>query len=153
MNNAAERLLGLPQDDVESMAREIIFGQLRLTVASLTIEQINQDRESFLDSIRAQRRARAQQDRPVPDQREHHRHHGRVGLHRQHRQEGRVRGHQPRRVDVAEQDARVRSVKPSGARADHPVAENVAESEKGKKQAEADQRVYVQAAGNAGRDR
>ncbi len=34
------------------MAREIIFGQLRLTVASLTIEQINQDREKFLDSIR-----------------------------------------------------------------------------------------------------
>ncbi len=34
------------------MAREIIFGQLRLTVASLTIEQINQDRERFLDSIR-----------------------------------------------------------------------------------------------------
>ena len=34
------------------MAKEIIFGQLRLTVASLTIEQINQDRESFLESIR-----------------------------------------------------------------------------------------------------
>ena len=52
MNNAAERLLNLAQDDVESMAREIIFGQLRLTVASLTIEQINQDREKFLDAIR-----------------------------------------------------------------------------------------------------
>ena len=36
MNNAAERLLNLQQDDVENMAREIIFGQLRLTVASLT---------------------------------------------------------------------------------------------------------------------
>jgi len=34
------------------MAKEIIFGQLRLTVASLTIEQINQDRESFLESVR-----------------------------------------------------------------------------------------------------
>jgi flotillin len=34
------------------MAKEIIFGQLRLTVASLTIEQINQDRESFLAEIR-----------------------------------------------------------------------------------------------------
>ncbi len=34
------------------MAKEIIFGQLRLTVASLTIEQIYQDRESFLVSIR-----------------------------------------------------------------------------------------------------
>src|SRR5262245_65434446 len=35
------------------MAKEIIFGQLRLTIASLTIEQINQDRESFLTAIRA----------------------------------------------------------------------------------------------------
>lgn len=52
MNNAAERLLELSSDKIEDMAREIIFGQLRLTVASLTIEQINQDRESFLDSIR-----------------------------------------------------------------------------------------------------
>jgi flotillin len=52
MYNAAERLLNLPQDDVESMAKEIIFGQLRLTVASLTIEQINQDREKFLEAIR-----------------------------------------------------------------------------------------------------
>ncbi len=52
MNNAAERLLGLTSNHIEDMAREIIFGQLRLTVASLTIEQINQDRESFLESIR-----------------------------------------------------------------------------------------------------
>ncbi len=52
MQNAAERLLNLDRSDIEEMAKEIIFGQLRLTVASLTIEQINQDRESFLDSIR-----------------------------------------------------------------------------------------------------
>lgn len=52
MSNAAERILHLPENAIEEMAKEIIFGQLRLTVASLTIEQINQDRESFLDSIR-----------------------------------------------------------------------------------------------------
>ncbi|MEY4577512.1 MAG: hypothetical protein RL701_2215 [Pseudomonadota bacterium] len=52
MSNAAERLLNLGPQQIEEMAREIIFGQLRLTVASLTIEQINQDRESFLESIR-----------------------------------------------------------------------------------------------------
>jgi flotillin len=52
MSNAAERILHLPQQAIEDMAKEIIFGQLRLTVASLTIEQINQDRESFLESIR-----------------------------------------------------------------------------------------------------
>lgn len=52
MSNAAERILHLQQPEIEEMAQEIIFGQLRLTVASLTIEQINQDRESFLESIR-----------------------------------------------------------------------------------------------------
>jgi flotillin len=52
MSNAAERMLGLSPTLIEAMAKEIIFGQLRLTVASLTIEQINQDRESFLDAVR-----------------------------------------------------------------------------------------------------
>ncbi len=52
MNNAAVRLLGLTLKDVELMATEIIIGQLRLTVASLRIEEINQDRERFLFEIR-----------------------------------------------------------------------------------------------------
>lgn len=52
MENAAVRLLGLTSKDIESMASEIIVGQLRLTVASLKIEEINQDRERFLEAIR-----------------------------------------------------------------------------------------------------
>ena len=52
MNNAAIRLLGLSQKDIESTAIEIIIGQLRLTVASLRIEEINQDRERFLEEIK-----------------------------------------------------------------------------------------------------
>jgi flotillin len=52
MNNAAVRLLDLDHKGIESMATEIIIGQLRLTVASLRIEEINQDRECFLDSIK-----------------------------------------------------------------------------------------------------
>jgi flotillin len=52
MQNAAERLLHLSSLEIEEMGQEIIFGQLRLTVASLTIEQINQDREKFLAEIR-----------------------------------------------------------------------------------------------------
>src|SRR5574344_1532401 len=52
MENAAVCLLGLDQGQIEDMAKNIIFGQLRLTVASLTIEEINQDRESFLEKIR-----------------------------------------------------------------------------------------------------
>ena len=51
MQNAAERLLGLSNPQIEEMAREIIFGQLRLTVATLTIEQINQDRDAFLRMV------------------------------------------------------------------------------------------------------
>ncbi len=52
MNNAAIRLLDLDHRGIESIATEIIIGQLRLTVASLRIEEINQDRERFLDSIK-----------------------------------------------------------------------------------------------------
>lgn len=52
MNNAAIRMLGLDQKGIESMATEIIIGQLRLTVASLQIEEINKDRETFLKSIK-----------------------------------------------------------------------------------------------------
>lgn len=52
MNNAAIRLLNLDSKGIESMATEIIIGQLRLTVASLRIEEINQDRERFLESIK-----------------------------------------------------------------------------------------------------
>ncbi len=52
MNNAAIRLLDLDHRSIESMATEIIIGQLRLTVASLRIEEINQDRERFLESIK-----------------------------------------------------------------------------------------------------
>jgi len=52
LNNAAIRMLGLDPRSIESMATEIIIGQLRLTVASLRIEEINQDRERFLESIK-----------------------------------------------------------------------------------------------------
>lgn len=52
MTNAAVRLLELDHKEIESMATEIIIGQLRLTVASLRIEEINQDRERFLEAIK-----------------------------------------------------------------------------------------------------
>ncbi len=52
MHNAAVRLLALSRKDIEMIAIEIIIGQLRLTVASLMIEEINQDRERFLLEIR-----------------------------------------------------------------------------------------------------
>jgi len=51
MQNAAERLLGLNMNDVKELAMEIIFGQLRLVVASMDIEEINSDRDKFLTNI------------------------------------------------------------------------------------------------------
>ncbi|UMB53119.1 flotillin family protein [Lutibacter sp. A64] len=51
MQNAAERLLGLSLDAVQDLAQEIIFGQLRLVVASMDIEEINSDRDQFLSHI------------------------------------------------------------------------------------------------------
>lgn len=53
MINAAERLLGLSKMDVITQASDIILGQLRLAIATLTIEEINQDREKFLEQINA----------------------------------------------------------------------------------------------------
>ena len=51
MINAAERLLGLSKNDIIVQASDIILGQLRLAIATLTIEEINQDREKFLEQI------------------------------------------------------------------------------------------------------
>ncbi len=51
MQNAAERLLGLSENEISNTASDIILGQLRLVIATLSIEQINQDRERFLELI------------------------------------------------------------------------------------------------------
>ncbi len=51
MSNAAERLLGLNIVDIINQANDIILGQLRLVIATLTIEEINGDREKFLEQI------------------------------------------------------------------------------------------------------
>lgn len=51
MMNAAERLLGQGLEQIQELAKEIIFGQLRLVVASMDIEEINNDRDKFLTNI------------------------------------------------------------------------------------------------------
>ena len=157
MNNAAERLLGLERKDVEHMAREIIFGQLRLTVASLTIEQINQDRERFLSAVR---------DNVSPEL-------NKIGLYLINvnitditdesdyidsiGKKAAAEAINRAKVDVAEQE-KIGAVGHSVASRDMTVkvAANDAEAEKGKKLAEAGQRVYVQeqeAAAVAGENR
>ena len=49
--NAAIRLLTLDQNQVKRQAQDIIFGQLRQVIASMRIEEINRDRDSFLHNI------------------------------------------------------------------------------------------------------
>ncbi|MBA3030446.1 MAG: flotillin family protein [Desulfobacteraceae bacterium] len=145
MNNAAERLLHLEQKEIEEMAKEIIFGQLRLTVASLTIEQINQDRESFLDSIRKNVSPELNKIglylinvniTDITDESDYIESIGKKAA---------AEAINRAKVDVAEQEkdgsigeaeaVRVKTIR---------VAENVAEADKGKKKADADRRVFVQ---------
>ena len=51
MTNAAERLLGLGIDDIRNIATDILFGQLRLVIATMDIEEINADRDKFLANV------------------------------------------------------------------------------------------------------
>lgn len=51
MQNAAERLLGLKMMEIQELAKDIIFGQLRLVIATMEIEEINTDRDKFLVAV------------------------------------------------------------------------------------------------------
>ena len=51
MQNAAERLLGLKLPQIQELAKDIIFGQLRLVIATMDIEEINTDRDKFLEAV------------------------------------------------------------------------------------------------------
>ncbi|MBN1765993.1 MAG: hypothetical protein JW860_12090 [Sedimentisphaerales bacterium] len=145
MNNAAERLLRLQPREIEEMAKEIIFGQLRLTVASLTIEQINQDRESFLESIRKNVEPELNKIglylinvniTDITDESDYIESIGKKAA---------AEAINKAKVDVAEQekDGAIGEANANRERTIR-VAENVAEAEKGQKHAEADRRVYVQ---------
>ena len=51
MTAAAERLLGLTAQQIQELARDILFGQLRLVIATMSIEELNSDRDKFLEAI------------------------------------------------------------------------------------------------------
>lgn len=145
ITNAAERLLGLHPPVIEQMAREIIFGQLRLTVASLTIEQINQDRESFLASVR--RNVEPELNKiglylinvNITDITDVSGYIDALG------KKAAAEAVNQAMIDVAEQE-KLGAIGGTQARKERDirVAENQAEGQKGMKHAEADQRVYVQ---------
>jgi len=145
MNNAAERLLKLPQKEIEEMAKEIIFGQLRLTVASLTIEQINQDRERFLEEIRKNVAPELNKiglyliNVNITDITDSSDYIESIG------KKAAAEAINQAKIDVAQQEkygaiGQAEATKEKEIR----VAENVAESEKGKKKADADRRIIVQ---------
>jgi flotillin len=144
MNAAAERLLNLSQTHIEEMAKEIIFGQLRLTVASLTIEQINQDRESFLESIRKNVSPELNKiglyliNVNITDITDESGYIDSIG------KKAAAEAINQAKVDVAEQE-KLGSIGESEATREREirVAENVADSEKGRKKAEADKRVFI----------
>jgi flotillin len=144
MSNAAERLLNLGAPLVEEMAREIIFGQLRLTVASLTIEQINQDRESFLEAIRKNVEPELNKiglyliNVNITDITDESNYIESIGKKAASEAINRAR------VDVAEQE-KIGAIGQSLALRDRQiqVAVNEAEASKGQKAAQAEQRVFV----------
>lgn len=145
MNNAAERLLMLSASAMEDMAKEIIFGQLRLTVASLTIEQINQDRESFLESVRKNVEPELNKiglyliNVNITDITDTSNYIESIG------KKAASEAINKAKVDVAEQQ-KIGAIGESDANRERTiqVAKNVAEAEKGEKEAEADRRVFVQ---------
>jgi len=51
MQNAAIRLLGLTRQEIENQAQDIILGQMRAVIATMRIEEINQDRQAFLNKV------------------------------------------------------------------------------------------------------
>jgi flotillin len=51
IQNAAERLLGLKHHEVQDLAQDILFGQLRLVIATMDIEEINTNRDKFLEAV------------------------------------------------------------------------------------------------------
>jgi flotillin len=145
MNNAAERLLHLPTNEQEALAKDIILGQLRLTVASLTIEQINQDRDSFLELIRDNVGAELHKlglyliNVNIIDITDESNYIESIG------KKAAAGAVNKALVDVAnaERDGAIGKANADRER-EVQVAQNVAESEKGKKSAEVDRRVFVQ---------
>ncbi|MEL6939575.1 MAG: SPFH domain-containing protein [Cyanobacteria bacterium J06598_1] len=51
IHNAIERLLGKPRKEIETIAKETLEGNLRGVLASLTPEQVNEDKTAFAKSL------------------------------------------------------------------------------------------------------
>ncbi len=52
MQNAAERMLGLSIEDKQNLITDVVYGQMRLVIADMTIEELNSDRDKFLSKVK-----------------------------------------------------------------------------------------------------
>ncbi len=144
IENAADSLLLLSNDAIEDMARNIIIGQLRLTVASLTIEAINGDRENFQSKIMANVEPEINKiglklvNVNITDITDEADYIASIG------KKAAAEAVNKAKIDVALQD-KLGSIGQSEANRDKDiqVAKNQAEALKGIKEAEANQRCYV----------
>lgn len=144
MGNAASCLLDLDHAEIEEMARNIITGQLRLTVASLTIEDINSDRENFQAKIMANVEPELNKiglkliNVNITDITDEADYIVSIG------KKAAAEAINKAKIDVALQD-KTGAIGASEADRDRDiqVARNSAEAQKGIKAAEAEQRIYV----------
>ena len=52
MQAAAERLLSLNSEQIEGYVKDIVYGQMRLIISNMTIEELNSERDKFLAEVR-----------------------------------------------------------------------------------------------------
>jgi flotillin len=145
MRNAAERLLSMDHKSIESTAREIIFGQQRLVIASMDIEEINASRDLFLANIKNNVETELNKIglrlinvniTDITDESDYIESIGKKAA---------SEAINKAKVDVAEQNKRGAIGEAEATRErEIKVAENIAEAEKGKKRAEADRRIFIQ---------
>ena len=73
MQNAAERLLGLNIEAQQELIKDVVYGQMRLVIADMTIEQLNSDRDTFLENCRKNIDSELKKIRSLPDEHQHQR--------------------------------------------------------------------------------
>lgn len=48
---AVERLLGMSEAEVQDLLKEIVYGQMRIVIANMTVEELNNNRETFIKEV------------------------------------------------------------------------------------------------------
>lgn len=48
---AVERLLGMNGNELQDLLKEIVYGQMRIVIANMTVEELNNNRETFIKEV------------------------------------------------------------------------------------------------------